>query len=408
MSVWVFNQFAGSLHNSSGAGERYHFIAQRLKRDKQIDITIFAASYNHLFVNQPETNGVYTIEYIDGVRYCWVKIPKYSPESGIGRLLSWMVFMFRLFFIPRERIVSPSRIIVSSMSMFPIYPALVRKLFSRGRIEQVIFEIRDIWPLTLIEMGGFSKFNPVIILLSITEWVAYRFADKIISVLPFADQHIRTKVNREVLFTWIPNGIEVKGSIGNTAQMPLLQTIAERNRIVVTYAGAVGTANALNYFLEAHTKLKDPSKFLFLVLGTGPELAKLKQKYTNAEAFIFAGKVPKSDVHAILSQSNMLFIGWHDLPIYRFGVSANKYSDYMLAKKPIISSGNLAYDPVREAGCGVVVEAEDPDKIASAIEYLSNLAPAEQVKLSDFGYQYLLRTNSMEVLADKFFTLLTT
>ena len=81
MNIWVFNQFAGSPYNSSGAGERYHFMAQQWMRNYHADVTIFSASYNHLFLNQPQISGALTVQYIDGVRYCWVKVPKYE----IGR-----------------------------------------------------------------------------------------------------------------------------------------------------------------------------------------------------------------------------------------------------------------------------------------------------------------------------------
>jgi glycosyltransferase involved in cell wall biosynthesis len=406
MNVWVFNQFAGSPFNSSGAGERYHFMAQHWDRNHQVDVTIFSASYNHLFINQPQTKGNFTVEYIDDIRYCWVRVPRYSPDSGIGRFISWIIFMLRLFVIHHKDIPRPDRIIVSSMSMFPIYPALIKKLFSKGKIKKVIFEIRDIWPLTLIEIGGFSKFNPVIVLLNLTEWVAYRFADNLISVLPYADNHIQSKMKRKIPVVWIPNGIDVDSfEVTSKTQS---NTWKERfeNKIVVTYAGAVGKANALDYFLAAHESLSSPSKFIFLILGTGPELDYLKKKFSHNRAIVFAGKIPKMEVQSVLRQSDILFIGWHKLPIYRFGVSANKYSDYMLARRPIISSGDLAYDPVEKADCGVVVEAENPTKIAKAIDCLSKLSADELQTLGDRGYQYLMRNNSMTVLSEKFYALL--
>jgi glycosyltransferase involved in cell wall biosynthesis len=405
MNVWVFNQFAGSPYNSSGAGERYHFIAKRLKQKYLLDVTIFAASYNHLFINQPRTSGAFTIEYLDGVRYCWVKVPPYSSESGVGRLVSWIIFMLRLFVIPKTIMPSPDCVIVSSMSMFPIYPALMRKLFSTKKKLKLIFEVRDIWPLTLIEMGGFSKWNPIIILLMFTEWIAYRWADTIVSVLPYAHQHIQSRVNRKVSVSWIPNGIELESFSERSPNLPLIWSDLFENKIIVSYAGAVGKANALEYFLQAHSKLINPSNFLFLILGTGPELDQLKARFEN-DSIIFAGKVPKKEVHNILCRSHLLFIGWHKLSIYRFGVSANKYADYMLARKPIISSGDLMYDPVKEARCGEVVAPEDALKIAEAIDRLAAMSVEQQVSIGENGYQYLLKNNSMEVISEKFYTLL--
>lgn len=406
MSIWVFNQFAGSPYNSSGAGERYHFMAQQWRRRYQTDITIFAASYNHLFLNQPQTCGAFTVQYIDGVRYCWVKIPKYSADSGIGRITSWMIFMLRLFIVNHKDIPKPEQIIVSSMSMFPIYPALVRKFFSKGKVKKIVFEIRDIWPLTLIEMGGFSTFNPIIVFLNVTEWVAYRFADILISVLPKAVDHVQSKMKRKRLVHWIPNGIDIDSFEMNTKPQPLWN---ERfgGKIVVTYAGAVGKANALEYFLNSHENLGQPEKFIYLILGSGPELNSFKEKFKHNRAIVFEGKIPKFEVQSILCQSDFLYIGWHKLPIYRFGVSANKYSDYMLSRKPIISSGDLPFDPVKEADCGVVVEPENAIKIAQAIEGLSKLSKDERNMMGARGYQFLLQNNSIAILSERYYSLLT-
>jgi len=406
MNIWVFNQFAGSPYNSSGAGERYHFMAQQWMRNYHADVTIFSASYNHLFLNQPQISGALTVQYIDGVRYCWVKVPKYASDSAFGRVASWMIFMLRLFTARHKDIPRPEQIIVSSMSMFPIYPALIRKLFSRGKIRKVIFEIRDIWPLTLIEIGGYSTLNPIIVLLNVTEWVAYRFADTLISVLPNAESHVQTKMKRKIRVHWISNGIDIEGFDEGIKEQPLWEE-GFKDKIVVTYAGAVGKANALEYFLSSHESLNEPTKFMYLILGAGSELVFFKEKFKNNNAIVFEGKVPKHEVQSILRKSDFLYIGWHKLPIYRFGVSANKYSDYMLARKPIISSANLAFDPVKEAGCGIVVEPENATKIAQAIEELSKLSTDELTMMGNRGYQFLLQNMSIAILSDKYYKLLT-
>ena len=79
----------------------------------------------------------------------------------------------------------------------------------------------------------------------------------------------------------------------------------------------------------------------------------------------------------------------------------------MLARKPIISSANLAFDPVKEAGCGIVVEPENATKIAQAIEELSKLSTDELTMMGNRGYQFLLQNMSIAILSDKYYKLLT-
>ena len=83
-------------------------------------VTLFSSSYSHLFVNYPKVTGLFTEETIDGINYIWVKSSKYKGSKSIGRVLSMLMFMLKLFlfnFFKRER---PDVIIVSSLSLFPI------------------------------------------------------------------------------------------------------------------------------------------------------------------------------------------------------------------------------------------------------------------------------------------------
>ena len=45
---------------------------------------------------------------------------------------------------------------------------------------KIIFEVRDIWPLTLIVEGNFSKLNPLVIALGFIEYLGYKFSDEIV------------------------------------------------------------------------------------------------------------------------------------------------------------------------------------------------------------------------------------
>jgi len=53
-----------------------------------------------------------------------------------------------------------------------------------------IFEVRDLWPQTLIDLGEISPKHPLVIVLKKLEKFLYRKASKIIVLLPRADEYI--------------------------------------------------------------------------------------------------------------------------------------------------------------------------------------------------------------------------
>ena len=66
------------------------------------NVTIVGGSYSHVRTEQPKIIGGVTEENIEGVRYVWLKTPKYSG-NGMRRVLSMFYFVFRLWIIERKR-----------------------------------------------------------------------------------------------------------------------------------------------------------------------------------------------------------------------------------------------------------------------------------------------------------------
>ena len=67
--------------------------------------------------------------------------------------MSWLHFEWRLLRSDGNSLPRPDAIIVSSLSILTILNGLWIRRRYRTRL---IFEIRDIWPLTLVEEGGFG------------------------------------------------------------------------------------------------------------------------------------------------------------------------------------------------------------------------------------------------------------
>lgn len=394
--VWIINQFAGTP--LSGWGERHFYFAKYWVECGYKPI-IISGSYNHMFNHFPEINGNYTHETYEGIDFCWVKTPKYEPQSK-KRFWSFFVFAIKVIFIPVKKIPRPDIIVVSSMPIFPILSGYILKEMYGAK--KLLFEIRDIWPLTLQLLGKRSSNHPAVILLSWFEKFGYRKANTIVSLLPNAESHYNRVAKKKVDFRYIPNGIDHEKVGYDDLPKDFLDKLPQ-NKFVIGYAGTIGYANALEYIIDVAHQLDKVDKDLhFILVGDGYLKEKFVNRTLNCSNITFLPKIRKSQVQSLLKHFDVAFIGRNKSPLFKHGVSANKYFDYMLAGLPILDSNQLIKDPVELSGCGIIVEPDRSDLIIDAIYKFKNMSNEERKRMGELGRKYVLEHHSIKNLAEKY------
>ena len=91
---------------------------------------------------------------------------------------------------------------------------------------------------------------------------------------------------------------------------------------------------------------------------------KIDKKLDNV---IFLNKIVKNAVPALLEMFDSTLITCNKTTLYRFGVSPNKFFDYMMAQKPIVQALDAGNNMVNESGCGISVPPEEPIELAQAM-----------------------------------------
>ena len=402
MNIWIINQYAGSPYY--GMNYRSYYLAKAFVQ-KGHKVQLFASSFSHLFKHLPQTDGTFTDEKVDGIDYIWVKTPSYSNSKSIKRIVNMLIFMFKLFFFKTSTKARPDIIIISSLSLFPVLNAL---LWSRRLKVPFIFEVRDIWPLTLVELGSVSATHPLVKLLGWIEKLGYKKASRVVSVLPNALPHMLSKGLAEEKFIHIPNGVDLSEVQNSQPLAPEVKAKVPTNKFIVGYVGTLGIANAMQYLLDTAKIVQKHNKIHFVIVGSGGEKSALedfakKEHLTNVT---FIDAINKTTVQSMLSMFDICYIGWHKKEIYRFGVSANKLFDYMYSAKPILHSISVENDLVTQAQCGLVVPAEDVKMIAEAVVSLSKTTQEECQLLGQNGYNYVKKHHSYEKLGEKYFELI--
>lgn len=407
MRILYINHYAGSPKH--GMEYRPHYMARHWARMGN-EVTVIAASVSHIRYKTPQVSSEVTEEMIDGVRYLWIKTPPYNG-NGVRRAINMSSFVWRLFRIRHQLIerFSPDAVIASSTYTWDIFPAHAIARQSRARL---VYEVHDLWPLSPMEIGGMSPWNPFIMSLQWGENFACRNADAVISMLPLADAHLRDHGMAQEKFHYIPNGIELAEWDDQKSRLPaihfqLLTELRNRKKFTICYAGTHGLSDALDILIEAASLLAG-QPIAFVLVGKGPDKARLQQRAQEMalDNVHFLDPVEKEAVPSLLACVDGLYIGWKDHALYRFGVSPNKLMDYMASGKPIVHATSATNDSVSDAGCGVSVEAGDAASIADACIRLMQLPAQERERMGAAGQTYVRRHHDYALLARKFVTVM--
>ena len=395
-TIYFINDYAGSRYH--GMEFRNYYYAKEFVK-MGFTVYIITASYMHLFKKFPKVDNNFTFENIDGINYIWVKVPKYRGSTDKKRVLKWFTFTLKLFILPLKNMKKPDIVIASPMAPFLTIPAyrLAKKYNAK-----FIYEVKDIWPLSIIELGNISKANPLIKLMSWCEKFGIKKADSIVSSLQNYGEHLKT-IGIKKDFVWLNNGIDLE-EMQNIEKLPQeVEKQLPKNKFIVGYTGTVGIANALEYFCKAAKELQNMQDIAFVIVGDGKFKEDLQKRYSLLNNLYFINPVKKQQVQSILQYFDVCYIGWNRENIYKYGISPNKIFDYMYSSKPILHAFDFEdADIVKLANCGISVKSENVNSISEGIIQFYNMTKEEREELGENGKNYVLMHFTYKMLAKKY------
>jgi len=396
-AIWIICQHAGSPRH--GMNYRPYHLARELAA-LGVDVTVISGSTSHEYYAPPVTTGRYTFEDVDGLRYVWIRTPAYGESRSLGRVKAWAAYLAGLYGIERAGLPKPDAIIVSSPPPYPIVPAA---RLARRHGAKLVFEVRDLWPLSLVELGNIGVKHPFIRITQAIENYAYSRSDLVVSVLPGAKQHMVSHGLDPGKFLAVPNGAMVLDQA--TKVDPRVKSAFLGPRFIVGYAGKLGVSNAMDAFVSAAVELAEREDLGFVVIGEGAELERLRELGRPAidrGGLAFLPRVPKTEVLGMIAAFDLAWVGIKDSPLYSHGISLTKLFDYMNVARPIVLSASAGNDPVSESGCGVTVPPEDARALAAAIVALAKLGRDELERMGTAGRRYLEERHDWKILGNRY------
>ena len=401
-NIWILNHYA-KTPDMSGGTRHYDLGRELVKRVHKV--TIFASGFEHSSKRhiKIKPKDKFRVEDFNGVRFVWLKtIPYYSNNwRRIINMISYGVRVLRVV----KKFEKPDVIIGSSVHPFAVIAAW---WLARRYKTKFIFEVRDLWPQTVVEMGVIKSTGIPAKLLYAWEKFMYKKADKIIVLLPYAENYIKNKGIDPKKIIWIPNGVDLErfdNSEPLNSSLKIFGVFMKyQDKFKVIYTGAHGIPNGLDIIIEAATLIKKRApKVHFIFLGEGTEKKRLESKARTLKLnnITFYSSVPKSSIPSVLSLADCLIVSIPNFDIYKYGISLNKLFDYLASMKPIIMAGNPKNNIVRDVRAGIAVESGNPEILAEGILKIQKMSEEEREQLGANGRAYVEKYHNIKILADK-------
>ena len=402
LSIWYVSKYV-SFPGLGTAGIRGFALMRELSRVGH-KVSIITSDSNHL-IEAPVLNKPYLFQNFDNLDVCWVRTYKYNAAKSLRRILSWLHFELRLFLLPRKRLNPPDVVIVSSLSLLTILNGLLIRFIYKSPL---IFEVRDIWPLTLTEEGGFNRFNPLVILLGVLEYFAYRCSDVVVGTMPNLSSHVEHVLGFSKPVYCIPMGIDESSLVGGL-RLPVdyIKEYFPCGKLIVAHVGSIGITNALDTFFECADSMRDFPEVHFLAIGSGDLRETYLSQYGHLDNLSFAPKIPKDMVLDALSYCDLLYFSVFNSKVWEYGQSLNKLIDYMLSGKPIIASYSGFPSMVNDACCGSFVPSGSVIDLKNEILRFYRMSDYQRRSIGARGREWLLDNRRYKTLALDYLRIIT-
>lgn len=394
MNIWCISKYASIP--KFGAAARLFYLAKEFAI-KNNEVLLITSDSNHLS-KFPASKKRYNFEKEAGIDICWIKTKKYVKTASIARVLSWFDFELGLFALDRTKFSRPDVVIVSSLSLLSVvYGYYLKRKYNAT----LVFEVRDIWPLTLVVEGGFSRWHPLSLFLGVIERFGYRKADLIVGTMPRLDLHVENVIGSRKDVFCSPLGLDNSQVSGLEAAQELDRHFPE-NKTIIGYAGSMGISNALEPFINCIEQLNTNSNVHFLLVGGGDLKDSYIDRLKSNQNVTFLTKIKQEKVQYFLSKCDILYLSTHDSEIWKYGQSMNKVVQYMLSGKPIIASYSGYESMLNEAESGIFVPSNNTELLKAAILEYVEMSNEQREDIGCRGTKWIIENRMYNKLAEDY------
>ncbi len=344
-------------------------------------------------------NGNYKQENLEGIEIHWLPVSYANAFTFWQRGFSFLKFIWQ--------IINHSKIYRNCSLCYAISVPLtigIPAIWIKWKYKiPFLFEVGDLWPDAPVQMGILKNKVLAFIFYGLEKYI-YKNALSIIALSMSIKESIEKKTGGKKQVHVIPNMADTEFYTPQRDAVLKPLNLNVEDKFVVSYIGAIGLANGLDYFLEcARASQRSALPVLFILCGEGAMLKSLVKHSKSLELknIVFIPFQNREGVREVLNASDAIFVSYKPVPILETG-SPNKYFDGLAAGKLIlINFGGWIKNEIESNSCGVYLDPNSPTGIIKKINpFLEDKAMLK--KYQQNSRDLALKEYSRKQLGEKF------
>ncbi len=265
-----------------------------------------------------------------------------------------------------------------------------------------IFEVGDLWPEAPIQMGFVKNYFFKQVLYRLEKFI-YSQASSVVALSSMIQASVHKKVPGKTVHL-LPNMSDTDFYNPEPKDRGLIEKFRVQGKFVVSYIGAVGLANGLDFLVDcARASQKAEQPLHFLVCGEGALLEYFQRSVIQHQLknLSFISFQNRDGVKEVMNVTDATFICYKPIPILETG-SPNKYFDGLAAGKLIvINFGGWIKEEIEKQHCGIYIDPKYSATFVKKIEPF--IEDFERLKQYQQASRLLAEsTYSRRMLSEKF------
>ena len=332
-------------------------------------------------------------ERIDGIKVLRVWTHLAANKGFLGRIFSFISYLVTATWCAMT-VRGVDVVVATSPQFFCGWAGVLCRWMRRWPF---VLEIRDIWPESIVAVGGMKRS----LLIRLLEWLErqmYAAANHIVVVGEgYRQQLLQRNVPLEKM-TVIYNGVDLSQFQFNEDHYRKPRKQDGKSKFICAYVGTVGMAHGLDVVLRAARILKDSRRddVEFWIVGDGAERSRLQGEAVRRKLdnVIFTGLVQKHLIPKIISDADACLVHLIEKELFNFVMPSKIFESMALNVPIIIGVRGEAREIVLNARAGVAMPPGDEHAL---LDCLGQLAAGRNKYC--FGRPYVARFFDRDRLA---------